>query len=115
MSAASFFRIQPGTEECPEKARPTQQQRPVETQVKEHYPTLIDNAKLSQMVANFSAGRLKDHVEGWKSLTTGPIILAAIKHYYFPAFSQIYQLKQMQSSPSEREIIYEEITKLLHK
>ena len=34
------------------------------------------------MGANFSAGRLKDHVEGWKSLTTDPVILDAIKHYH---------------------------------
>lgn len=37
---------------------------------------------LRQMVANFSAGSLEDFVEGWKSLTTDSVILAAhIKRY----------------------------------
>ena len=79
----------------------------------------MDKANLSQRVANFSVGGLQDHVEGWKSLTTDPVILDAIKHYHIDfgdvSPSQVYQPKQMPFSPSEREIITEEITKLLDK
>ena len=71
------------------------------------------------MVVNFSAGRLKDHVEGWKSLTSDPVILDAIKHYHIEFGEdlpfQICQPKQMHFSLSERAIIIEEIAKLLNK
>ena len=71
------------------------------------------------MVVNFSAGRLKDHVEGWKSLTSDPVILDAIKHYHIEFGEdlpfQICQPKQMHFSLSERAIINEEIAKLLNK
>ena len=91
----------------------------METQVREHLVPTIDKENLSHMVANFSAGRLKDHVGGWKSLTTDPIILDAIKHYHIEFGGvlpfQLYQPKQMAFSPSEREIINEESTKLLNK
>ena len=110
--------LQPGTEECPEKAKSTHQQNPVETQARENYPTPIDKANLSQRVANFSAGGLQDYVEGWKSLTTDPVILDAIKHDHIEfgdVSPQVYQPKQMPFSPSERDIITEEITKLLDK
>ena len=78
----SFFRIQPGTQECPEKVQPIQHQRPVTMQVREHLSPTIDKEHLSQMVVNFLAGRPKDHVGGWKSLTGDPVILDAIKHYH---------------------------------
>ena len=71
------------------------------------------------MVLNFSAGRLKDHVGGWKSLTSDPIILDAIKHYHIEFGEdlpfQFFQPKQMHFSLSERAIINEEIAKLLNK
>ena len=79
----------------------------------------IDKEHLPQMVANFSAGRLKDHVEGWKSLTSDPVILDTIKHYHIEFGEdlpfQICQPKQMHFSLSERAIINEEIAKLLNK
>ena len=79
----------------------------------------MDKANLSQRVANFSARGLQDYVERWKSLTTDPVILDAIKHDHIEfgdvSPSQAYQPKQMPFSPSEREIITEEINKLLDK
>ena len=62
---------------------------------------------------------MKDHVEGWKSLTSDPVILDAIKHYHIEFGEdlpfQICQPKQIHFSLSEREIINEEIAKLLNK
>ena len=55
----------------------------------------------------------------WKSLTSDPVILDAIKHYHIEFGEdlpfQIFQPKQMHFSLSERAIINDEITKLLNK
>ena len=79
----------------------------------------MDGDYLHQMVLNFSAGQLKDHVGSWESLTSDQVILDAIKHYHieFEANTPVqpYPPKQIHFSPSEREIITEEISKLLSK
>jgi len=79
----------------------------------------MDRDYLHQMVLNFSAEQLKDHVGSWESLTSDQVILDAIKHYHieFEANTPVqhYPSKQIHFSPSEREIITEEISKLLSK
>ena len=71
------------------------------------------------MVFTFSAGQLKDHVGSWESLTSDQVIRDAIKHYHieFEADTPIqpYPPKQIHFSLGEREIITEEISKLLSK
>ena len=84
-----------------------------------HLTSFMDRDYLHQMVLNFSARQLKDHVGSWESLTSDQVILDAIKHYHieFEANTPVqpYPPKQIHFSPSEREIITEEISKLLSK
>ena len=77
----------------------------------------MDGDYLHQMVLNFSAGQLKDHAGSSESLTSDQVILDAIKHYHieFEANTPVqpYPPKQIHFSPSEREIITEEISILV--
>ena len=79
----------------------------------------MDGDYSHQMVLLFSAGQMIDHVDSWESLTSDQVILDAIKHYHiaFEAITpvQSYPPKQIHFSPGEREIITEEISKLLSK
>ena len=75
---------------------------------------------LSHLVPNFKAGCIKDHIANWKSVTTDPVILDALKHYHIefeggrrPA--QATKPKQITFSLGDKEIINAEITKLLDK
>ena len=36
---------------------------------------------LSHLVLSFKAGGVKDHIDNWRSVTTDPVILDAIKHH----------------------------------
>lgn len=62
---------------------------------------------------------MKNHVDVWRSLPTNPVILDAIKHLHIELGDvspiQLHQPKQTFFFPSDREIINEEITKLLDK
>ena len=65
-------------------------------------------------------GKLKDDVVGWKSLTSYPVLEDAIKHYHIEfgdvlPFHAPSRAKQINFSLSEREMINEEITKILNK
>ena len=79
----------------------------------------MDEDYLHQLVLNFSAGRLKDHVGSWESLTNEQVILGAVKHYHieFEAHTPVqpYPPKQIHFSPGEGEIITKEMSKLVHK
>ena len=37
---------------------------------------------LSHLVLSFKAGCVKDHIDNWRSVTTDPVILDAIKHHH---------------------------------
>ena len=71
------------------------------------------------MVHNFRAGQLRDHVSAWESLTSDSFILDAIKHYHIEFEAEVpYQAQEprhIYSSPSDKEVIDGEISKLLLK
>ena len=48
--------------------------------VREQVTSIVDADLLSQLVLNFKAGCVKDHTANWKSVTTDPVILDAIRH-----------------------------------
>ena len=80
----------------------------------------MDTDLLSHLVLNFKAGCVKDHIDNWRSVTTDPVILDAIKHHHIefeggcrPA--QATKPRQITFSSGEKEIIGAEITKLLSK
>ena len=55
----------------------------------------------------------------WEAMTSDPIILDAIKHYHIESISQVpmqvHEPRQINCSTTEREIIRQEISKLLLK
>ena len=80
----------------------------------------VDVDLLSHLVLNFQAGCIKDHIADWKSVTTDPVILDAVKHYHieFEAGRRPVQAtkpKQITFAVGDKEIINSEITKLIGK
>ena len=82
----------------------------------------MDTDLLSQLVLNFKAGCVKDHIDIGRSVTTctDPVILDAIKHHHIefeggcrPA--RATKPRQITFSSGEKKIINAEITKLLSK
>ena len=71
------------------------------------------------MVHSFRAGQLREHVSAWESLTSDSFILDAIKHYHIEFEAEVpYQAQEprhIYSSPSDKEVIDGEISKLLLK
>ena len=67
----------------------------------------------------FYAGQLKKYLPAWEAITSDPIILDAIKHYHIEFISQVpmqvHEPRQINCSTTEREIIRQEISKLLLK
>jgi len=84
------------------------------------FSAIVDTDLLSHLVLKFKAGCVKDHTDNWRSVTTDPVILDAIKHHRIefqggcrPA--QATKPRQITFSSEEKEIISAEITKLLSK
>ena len=69
---------------------------------------------------SFKAGCVKDHIDNWRSVTTDPVILDAIKPHHI-AFEggcrpvQATKPKQITFSSGEKEIISPEKVNLLNK
>ena len=67
----------------------------------------------------FMLGKLKNYLPAWAAMTSDPIILDAIKHYHIEFISQVpmqvHEPRQINCSTTEREIIRQEISKLLLK
>lgn len=40
----------------------------------------MDTELISHLVLNFKVGCVKDHIENWRSVTSDPVILDAIKY-----------------------------------
>lgn len=78
---------------------------------------MLDDFRLK--VKKFQAGQLRHKFSAWESLTSDPYILDAIKHYHIEFAAvvpcQVQEPRQNQSSISEKEIIDDEISKLLCK
>jgi len=80
----------------------------------------VDTDLLSHLVLKFKAGCVKNHIDNWRSVTTDPVILDAIKHNHIEFESgcrpaQTTKPRQITFSSGEKEIITAEITKLLSK
>lgn len=50
--------------------------------VREQVTSIVDADLLSQLVLNFKAGCVKDHITNWKAVTTHSVILDAIQHHH---------------------------------
>ena len=76
-------------------------------------PAVISNANF------FYAGELKYHLPAWKTMTSDSIILDAIQYYHIEFISQVakqvIEPRQINCSTTDREIIGQEISKLLLK
>ena len=75
---------------------------------------------LSQLVLNFKAGCVKEHITNWKAVTTDPVILDAIQHHHIEFEGhcrpvQATQPRQIIFSSADKDIINLEIAKLLTK
>ena len=80
----------------------------------------MDTDLLSHLVLYFKVGCVKDHTDNWRSVTTDPVILDAIKHRHIEFEGgcrpvQATKPRQMKFSFGEKETIGAEITKLLTK
>ena len=103
-------------------AQEEQQEGPVTTQVRDHncrklvVPT---RDELQCQTLAFAAGQVKNHLSHWELITQDPFILSAIQHYNIEfAETPLVQISPPVNktfSPSEKEIIQNEITKLSHK
>ena len=76
----------------------------------------VDADLPSHLVLNFKAGCIKDHIANWKSVTTDPVILVAVKHYHIEFEGgrrplQVTKPKQITFALGDTEIINPEITK----
>ena len=88
--------------------------------VREKASSTVDAELLSQLVLNFRAGCVKEHIINWKAITTDPVILDAIQHHNieFEGFCrpvQTTQPRQIIFSSADKDIINLEIAKLLNK
>ena len=50
--------------------------------VREQVTSIVDVDLLSQLVLNFKAGCVKDHITNWKAVTSDSVILDAIQHHH---------------------------------
>ena len=89
---------------------------------RDEFSAIVDTELISHLVLNFKAGCVKDHIENWRSVTSDPVILDAIKykHHHIEVEGgwrpvQATKPIQIKFSSGEKEIISAEITKLLSK
>ena len=82
-------------------------------------PVPLNNAIENYHTLSFTAGQVKNHLCQWETITQDPVILNAIQHYNIE-FEETPPLplgipKNIIFSASEREIVNNEIAKLLSK
>ena len=78
----AFFSQQPGTKGCPHQTTDSNPEGSMKDKVREQVTSIVDADLLSQLVLNFKAGCIKDHITNWKSVTADPVILDAIQHHH---------------------------------
>ena len=88
--------------------------------VREKVTSIVNAELLSQLVLNFKAGCVKEHITNWKAVTTDPVILDAIQHHHIECEGhcrpvQATQPRQIIFSSADKDIINLEIAKLLTK
>ena len=86
--------------------------------MREQVTSIVDADLLSQLVLNFKAGCVKDHITDWKAVTTDSVIVHAIQHHHIEFVGhcrpvQATKPKQIIFSSGDKEIINHEIAKLL--
>ena len=86
----------------------------------DEFSAIVDIDLLSHLVLKFKAGCVEDHIDNWRSVTTDPVILFAIKHHHIEFEGgcspvQATKPRQIKFSSGEKEIISAEITELPSK
>ena len=119
-SQRHFFSQQPDTKGCPHQTTHSNPKGSMKDKVREKVTSIVDAELLSQLVLNFRAGCVKEHITNWKAITTDPVILDAIQHHHIEFEGhcrpvQATQPRQIIFSSADKDIINLEIAKLLKK
>ena len=105
---------------CPHQTTHSNPEGSMKDKVREKVTPIVNAELLSQLVLNFKAGCVKEHITNWKAVTTDPVILDAIRHHHIEFERhcrpvQATQPRQISFSSADKDIINLEIAKLLTK